>query len=60
MEFERFDDLVGKKVRFVKGDYKGKEGVIVEISGWGGCGVIAKIYVDDKVLEFPADFWEEI
>ena len=50
--------MVGKKVRIVKGVNKGKEGIIIEETGYTeGYGVICKIKLNDgSIGEYSMDF----
>jgi len=50
--------MVGKKVRVIKGDNKGKEGIIIEETGYTeGYGVICKIKLNDgSIGEYSMDF----
>ena len=54
--------LQGKKVKIVKGDHAGQTGVIQSETGYTeGYGVVVKIKLDSgEIVEYPADFWEEI
>jgi hypothetical protein len=55
-------DLTGKSVKLIKGDFVGRKGVITAVTGYTeGYGAVAKIKLSSgKIVEFPADFWEEI
>jgi len=56
---EKFNELIGKKVKFVKGNYKGLTGVIIGITGYtDGYGVVCKIKLDKKIVEYSHDFFE--
>lgn len=53
--------LKGKKVHIIKGEHKGKEGIILYEVGYTGSGVVCKIKLDDGTVgAWGADFWEEI
>ena len=53
-------ELVGKRVKIVKGKYKGETGTIIEETGYiEGYGVVCKIRLDnDHTGEWSADFFE--
>ena len=55
-------NLTNKKVKFIKGEHKGKIGTIKEITGYTtGYGVVALIELENgKEVEYSADFWEEV
>jgi len=50
--------MVGKKVRVIKGDNKGKEGIIIDETGYTeGYGVICKVKLNDgSIGEYSMDF----
>jgi len=53
--------LKGRRVIIVKGEHKGKRGIILEEVGYtGGYGLVCKIKLDDGFIgEWSADFWKE-
>ena len=53
-------ELVGRRVKIVKGKYKGETGTIVEETGYTeGYGVVCKIRLDNgHTGEWSADFFE--
>jgi len=50
--------MVGKKVRVIKGDNKGKEGIIIDETGYTeGYGVICKVKLNNgSIGEYSMDF----
>ena len=50
--------MVGKKVMVIKGDNKGKEGIIIDETGYTeGYGVICKVKLNDgSIGEYSMDF----
>ena len=55
-------NLVGRKVRIIKGKYEGKMGIIEKETGYTeGYGVVCKIKLENgKTMEYSHDFWEEV
>ena len=55
-------NLVGRKVRIIKGKYEGKTGIIEKETGYTeGYGVVCKIKLENgKIVEYSHDFWEEV
>ena len=53
-------NLIGKKVKIVKGEFKNKKGTIIEETGYTeGYGVVCKILLEDgKITEYSHDFFE--
>jgi len=54
--------LQGKRVKIIKGDHAGQTGTIQSETGYTEeYGVVVKIKLDSgEIVEYPADFWEEI
>ena len=50
--------MVGKKVMVIKGDNKGKEGIVIEETGYTeGYGVICKVKLNNgSIGEYSMDF----
>jgi len=50
--------MVGKKVRVIKGDNKGKEGIVIDETGYTeGYGVICKVKLNNgSIGEYSMDF----
>ncbi len=61
MALEKNFELKGKKVKFIKGDYEGQTGTILEETGYTGYGVVCKIKLENgKIVEYSHDFWRLI
>lgn len=50
-----------KKVEFVKGEFKGQTGTFLTVTGYtDGYGCVCRIEINNRLLEFTADFFKFI
>jgi len=51
-------ELIGKRIRIIKGTHKDEEGTILEVTGYSSYGVVCKIKLDNGVIsQWSTDFW---